>query len=116
MDATDVPAGCEVRFDLGELLDRWQRFGQDSLTGATVVTGTTQVTLPGGGQAVIGGLPLAAEELVEVVMEVSGLNGQYAWIDVSERIGGDVLGGVSLHVVGRVEFEVFLPVVLRQFP
>jgi len=31
VDATGVPAGSEVRLDLGELFERWQRFGQDSL-------------------------------------------------------------------------------------
>ena len=113
VDATGVPAGSEVHLDLGELFERWQRFGQDSLEGATVISGTTQVALSGGGQAVIGGLPLAGEELIEVVLEVSGLNGRRGEIDVSERIGDEVLGGVSLHVVGQA--EIFLPLVLCNF-
>jgi parallel beta-helix repeat protein len=113
VDATGMPAGSEVRLDLGELFGRWQRFGQGSLTGATEVSGTTQVAMPGGDEAMIGGLPLAGEELIEVVLEVSGLNGRRGEIDVSERIGGDVLGGISLHLVGRI--EIFLPVVMRDF-
>ena len=35
------------------------------------------------------------------------------WILDSERIGGKVLRGVNLQIVGRVEAETFLPVVMR---
>jgi len=55
--------------------------------------------------------PSAGEELVEVVLEISGLGGRRGEIDVSERIGGEVLGGVSLQVIGRI--QVFLPVALH---
>jgi hypothetical protein len=68
------------------------------------------VSLSGGGQAIVGGLPLQGEELAEVTVDVSGLDGRPAWIDVSERIGGEVWGGVSLYVVGQ--YEMFVPLVL----
>jgi hypothetical protein len=111
LDATGLPGGTEVRLDLRDLFERWQHLGQGSLTGAVVVSGTTQVMLSGE-QAVISGLPLMGEELFEVILEVSGLRGRQGQIDVSERIGGDVLGGVSLQVMGH--FELYLPIVARQ--
>jgi parallel beta-helix repeat protein len=110
VDMAGVPEGSEVRLDLQELFERWQRFGQASLTGGSIVSGTTQVLLSDS-QAVIGGLPLMGEELVQVALEVSGLGGRQGQIDVSERIGGEVLGGVSLHVVGH--FKLYLPIVIR---
>ena len=116
VDAARVPSNSEVRLDLGKLFDRWLQVGQDSLSGATIVSGTTQIALPGGGQAVVGGLPLAAEELVEVSLEVRGLGGRQAQIDVSERIGGVVLGGSSLQVQGWITHEIYLPLVLRSSP
>ena len=114
VDTSALPGAGEVRIDLGGLFDRWQRFGQDALSGATVITGTTQVALPGLGRAVIGGLPLAAEELFQVSLELSGLDGRGGWIDISERIGKEVLGGISLRVLGELEYVIFLPVVQRQ--
>jgi hypothetical protein len=105
IDASAAPTVSEVTLDLGGLFERWQKFGKGSLTGAAVLPGTTQITLPGGGQATIGGIPLAAEELVEVILEISGSEGQETWIDVSERIGGEVLGGVSVHLTGPVPAE-----------
>jgi hypothetical protein len=113
VDATDVPADVELQIDLGDLLHRWQDVGQGGLTGATVVSGTTKVSLAGGGGATISGVPMAGEELVEVVLEVHGLGRRGCQVDVSERIGGDVMGGVSLQVDSWVEAEVFLPLVLR---
>ncbi len=109
LDTTGLPSGTEVRLDLRGLFERWQRFGQGSLTGATVISGTTQVMLSDE-QAVIIGLPLMGEELFEVALEVSGLHGRQGQVDVSERIGGEVLGGISLQVMGY--FEVYLPMVV----
>lgn len=113
VDATRVPRDGEVRIELGALFERWQQVGQDSLSEATTVSGTTRIAVPGGGHAIIGGLPLRAEELVEVSMEVWGLDGRRAQIDVSERIGGVVLGGSSLQVQGRPAYGIYLPIVVR---
>lgn len=113
VDATGVPDGGEIRLDLGPLFERWQHLGQGSLTGAIEVSGTTQITMPGGIIATINRLPLTRWEQVEVVMVVAGLNGQHGEINVSERIGDDILGGISLSVIGR--FDIFLPIVLRDF-
>jgi len=112
VDATDVPVTAALRLDLGELFGRWESLGQGNLVGATVVTGTTQILIPGGGQAEITGIPLAGEELVEVVIEIEGLEGQQVQIDVSERIGGDVLGGITLDVAAA-EHKIYLPLVMR---
>ena len=111
VDAGDVPATAYVYLDLGSLFDRWQELGQGGLTGATVVGGTTQVTFPGGGEALIQGLPLAGEELVQVLLTFQNLQGWQGEIDVSEQIGGEELGGVTIQVVGR--YDLFLPLVLR---
>lgn len=111
VDASDVPIGSEILLDLGELFARWQQVDQGGLTGATVVAGTTQVTSPGGGQAVIEGLPLMGEELVEVTMMLNNLDGWQGTVRISERIGGDEVGGIDVQVVG--DYEIFLPLVLR---
>jgi hypothetical protein len=111
VDAASMPAGSEVRLDLDRLFSRWQRLKRDSLSGATIVPGTTQIAIPGGGEAVIGGLPLQGEEMVAVAMHVSGLDGQEGKIDVSEYVDGEPLGGLSVHVLGR--HEAFLPIILR---
>jgi hypothetical protein len=73
----------------------------------------SKAAIPGGGQAVLGGLPLGAEELVGVTAEIAGMGAEQVWIDVSERIGGEVLGGVSVQVLGQVGYRVYLPLVLR---
>jgi hypothetical protein len=114
VDAAGLPVGSSVHVDLRGLFERWQRFGQGSLTGAEVVSGTTKIALSSGGQAIIGGLPLAGEELFEVALEVSGVEGQVGQVDVSESIGGEVLGGVSLQIVER--HRLFLPLLLHQSP
>jgi hypothetical protein len=58
---------------------------------------------------------MAGEELVEIVVEIRGLDGgQSVQIDVSERIGGDVLGGITLEVTA-VEYKTYLPLVLRDY-
>jgi hypothetical protein len=113
INAAVVPDESEVRLDLGDLFERWQNFGKGSLTGATVVSSTTQIALQGGGQAVISGLPLAGNELIEIVMEVHGLAGKYGKIEVSESIGGEVLGGITLLVEGKV--EIYLPITSMNF-
>jgi hypothetical protein len=115
IDASGVPPDGEVRLDLGDLFDRWQQVGQGSLSGAAVVSGTTQIALAGRGEAVIGSLPLGAEELVEVSLQVIGLGGRQAQIDVSERIGGVVLGGSSLQVKGVASYAIYLPLLNRGF-
>jgi hypothetical protein len=46
-------------------------------------------------------------DLVEVVMEVYGLDAnQSVQIDVSEHVGGDVLGDATLDVLG-VEHKIY---------
>ncbi|MBN1810682.1 MAG: hypothetical protein JXA14_02480, partial [Anaerolineae bacterium] len=113
VDASGVPAGVELWIDLGGLFARWEQVGQGSLVGAVHVSGTTVVTVAGGTQAEITGIPMAGEELVEIAVEIYRLDGgQSVQIDVSERIGGDVLGGITLDVTA-VEYKVYLPLVLR---
>jgi hypothetical protein len=51
--------------------------------------------------------------LVGVTAEIAGMGAEQVWIDVSERIGGEVLGGVSVQVLGQVGYRVYLPLVLR---
>jgi len=113
VDAAAVPAGVELQIDLGSLFPRWQAVGQGGLSGAAVVSGTTKVALAGGGQAVVSGVPMAGGELVEVTLAVYGLGRRGCQVDVSERIGGEVLGGVSLQVDSWVRAEAFMPLVLR---
>ncbi len=70
VDASGAPLAAELRIDLGELFERWGRVGQGGLVGAAHISGTTQITVAGGTQAEITGVPLAGEELVEVVVEI----------------------------------------------
>jgi hypothetical protein len=115
VDASAVPITAELRIDLGGLYERWEQVDQGGLTGASVVPGTTVITVAGGTQAEITGIPMAGEELVEIVVEIRGLDGgQSVQIDVSERIGGDVLGGITLEVTA-VEYKTYLPLVLRDY-
>jgi len=113
VDAGGLPLTAELRLDLGILFSRWQQMGQGGLTGATVLPGTTQISIPGGGQAEITGLPLTGEELVEVQLEIDGLDaGQSVQIDVSERVGGDILGGITLDLVAE-QRQFYLPLLFR---
>lgn len=112
LDARRVPVGSQVRLNLGTLFDRWVQVGQDSLSGATANSSTQQIILDAGDRAVIGGLPLNAEELVEVSLEVSGLNGRTALVNVVERIDGVAMGGITIEVQGR--YQVYLPLVLSR--
>jgi parallel beta-helix repeat protein len=113
IDASSIPITAELRIDLGELYERWEQLGQGSMTGAAHVNGTTVITIAGGTQAEITGIPLAGEELVEIEIEIHGLDSELsAQIDVSERIGGDVLGGITLDVEAA-QRKVYLPLVLR---
>jgi hypothetical protein len=113
VDASGVPVGGELWIDLGRLYKRWEQVGRGSLVGAAPVSGTTVITVAGGTQAEITGIPMAGEELAEIVVEIYGLDGgQSTQIDVSERIGGDVLGGITLEVTA-IEYKVYLPLVLR---
>jgi parallel beta-helix repeat protein len=116
LDAGQVPAGSQVRLNLGSLFERWIKLGQDSLVGATAVSSTQQIVLMAGREAVVGGLPLNAEELLEVSLEVSGLGGRRAQVDVSQRIAGVVLGGTTLQVQGVVRYDIYLPLVLSGQP
>ena len=110
IDASNVPIGSEVQLDFGELFERWQHFGQGSLEGATIVSGTNRIQLSGGDQATIGGIPLKGEELFEIEIEIFGLNGGQGEINISESIDGEILGGVNLQLMGG--FEIYLPFVL----
>jgi hypothetical protein len=114
LDARGVPLGSQVRLNLGGLFDRWIKVGQDHLVGATAISSTQQIALVAGGQAVVEGLPLNPGELVEVSLEVSGLGGRWAQVDVSERIGGVVLGGTTLQVQGVARYGLYLPLVLSR--
>jgi len=115
VDASDVPTSAVLWIDLGGLYERWEQMGQGSLVGATHVSGTTQITVAGGMRAEITGIPLAGEELVAITVEIYGLDpGESVQIDVSERIGGDVLGGITLNVTA-VEHKIYLPLVLQNY-
>jgi hypothetical protein len=71
------------------------------------------ITVAGGTQAEVTGIPLAGEELVEIEIEIHALDSELSvQIDVSERIGGDVLGGITLDVEAA-QHKVYLPLVLR---
>ena len=60
----------------------------------------------------LGGIPLGAEERVRVIAALTGLVGEAGRVDVSERIGGDVLGGITLELRAP-EYRVYLPLVVR---
>jgi parallel beta-helix repeat protein len=113
IDASNVPITAEVRIDLGELYDRWDQLQQGSLVGAGHISGTTVITVAGGTVSEITEVPLTGEELIEIGVEVHGMDSeQSTQIHVSERIGGDIQGGITLEVEAA-QYKVYLPLIVR---
>jgi parallel beta-helix repeat protein len=115
VDATNVPVTAELWIDLGDLCVRWEQIGQGTLVGAAHISGTTVITIAGGTDAEITGIPLTGEELAGIRVDIYGMDAELSTqVDVSERIGEDVLGGMTLDVTA-VEYKIYLPLVLRAY-
>jgi len=94
--STGFPAGGTATLEFADpgLFQRWQDAGGD-LQGAEVVPGTTSLSILPSPElgAVIGRVPMAVGEESQVFLRVTGPAGSQPIVTVTERVGGELVGG-----------------------
>jgi hypothetical protein len=130
VDGADIPPGAEayVDFEDEDVFNEWQDSGGD-LEGGEVVPGTNSVqldintaaasdlaTAAGGIDAVIGRLPLGANEKTVITLRLELPPGSEAEpeLEVREKIDGQDVGG-SIYRPPAPPGVVYLPVILKNY-
>jgi hypothetical protein len=104
------PTGTLV-LELGqELFSRWQAAGGE-VRGGAAIPGTSRIEVTDAVSATVVGLPLGVREMQRARLQMGGPPGAEFVLYASERIGGDVVGGMTYHA--ETLPMIYLPLVVR---
>jgi hypothetical protein len=109
-----LPADADLILAFGnDLFARWLAAG-GTLSGAEVLPGSTQIRVTDPISATILGLPLGVRETQRVWLYLAGPADAEFELRVSQRLDGQVVGGMTYH--SQIERNIYLPLVLKNRP
>jgi ABC-type transport system substrate-binding protein len=95
-----------------DLFSRWQTAG-GTVVGGAVVPGTTRIAVTHPVSTTVVGLPLGVREAQQVRMHLTGPPAAEFALYVSERIEGDIVGGMSYRT--EIQWTLYLPLAMRNY-
>jgi hypothetical protein len=107
---TFPPTGTLVLELSRDLFSRWQAAG-GAVQGGAAISGTSRIEVTDPLSATVLGLPLGVREMQRVRMEMEGPPGAEFALHVSERIEGDLVGGMTYRT--QAPWLVYLPLVVK---
>jgi|GEM_PF-382476 len=126
VNVRDLPAAVDVIVERGtfpttgaivlefshDLFSRWQAAGS-TVEGGAVIAGATRISVTHPVSATIVGLPMGVRETQQARMHLTGPPAAEFALHVSERIEGDVVGGMTYRT--EIPWTLYLPLVLRNY-